>query len=299
MRTISVGKAIGAGFRLIARDPTAFLAWCGVYFLIGVLPQGLALGPAFAMMRELAAGATPTSPEVLQIQAQAMRYQPLSYLALLLMVALLLPAIYRAVLRPADRGVFYFRLGARELWMTVTVVALVIIWILALIVAMIPLVIIIGVAAATSGGSGAGGVGLAGVGVMLLVFGGTVWAGLRLSFAPVMSFADATFRLPESWRLTRGHAGRLFLVALCLFLLMLVIEAVLFGGAFAVFAATAPDFGPAMMRNPAALWSRIGWPGLTIAGLLLSLFGGWAYVMWGAAWAEMYRELTFTELDVF
>jgi hypothetical protein len=296
MRTISVGQAVGAGFRLIGREPLAFLAWWAVFLVIGIVPQGLAVAPALAMFKAIAAGANVGSPEILAAQAQTLRYQPLSYLAALLLLATVAPAVYRAVLHPQDRRFLYLRLGAREAWMTISFVAVIIIWFLGILVAMVP-IILIGVVAGVAGGGG-GGAAVA----LLLIFpaiGVLVWAMLRLSFAPVMSFADKTFRLPESWALTRGHAGKLFLVALCLFLILLLVEALLFGGAFAAVAAGVPDFGQSIASNPAGIFSRIGPVGLAVAAVLYSLFGAWIYVMWGAAWAEMYRELTFTELDVF
>jgi hypothetical protein len=114
-----------------------------------------------------------------------------------------------------------------------------------------------------------------------------------------MSFADRVFRFPEAWRISKGHAGRMFLVALGLFVLAVVVEGVVFGVGFGLLASATPDFGRVLQTNPASVFTRVGWPGMLAAGLLLSVVGGWYYTMGAAAWASMYRDLTHNEHDVF
>src|SRR6185312_12182319 len=61
MDGFSVGKAIGAGFRLIGRHPAAVLVWMLVYLAIGVLPHlgvmALILPQWMGMMQEIASSA--------------------------------------------------------------------------------------------------------------------------------------------------------------------------------------------------------------------------------------------------
>jgi hypothetical protein len=294
MREISAGQALGAGFRLIGREPAAFAAWCAVYFVLGVLPQGLVMGPSLSMMQALGSGNGPTSPAVLAAQEQMSRLQPVSLISGLLVFAVLPAAIFRAMLRPDDRGFLYLRLGMREVWMALSGLVVGVIWFMGILVAMLPTIAV----AAVGAQGGPAGVLLA-IPLFLGLFGVVLWALLRLSLAPVMSFADRVFRFPEAWRISKGHAGRMFLVALGLFVLAVVVEGVVFGVGFGLLASATPDFGRVLQTNPGSVFTRVGWPGMLVAGLLLSVVGGWYYTMGAAAWASMYRDLTHNEHDVF
>jgi hypothetical protein len=64
MQNISVGAAIGEGFRLIRREPLALLAWSLVYFVFGVLPSIWLLTQMIPIYIALFSGDfDPTSPE--------------------------------------------------------------------------------------------------------------------------------------------------------------------------------------------------------------------------------------------
>ena len=73
MREFSVGDAILAGFRLIGREPLAFLAWTLVYAVVGIAPQFLGLTTTFDVMKAAGAGGTP------QAMAEAMAPLQLNY----------------------------------------------------------------------------------------------------------------------------------------------------------------------------------------------------------------------------
>ena len=299
MGEISGREALFAGFRLIAREPAAFLAWCVVCFLLGIAPQALSLGPTLQMMGAMAAGGGVSSPEVLAAQQQMMAYQPLIYLSSLALMALIPAAVFRAILLPEDRGFLYLRLGAREFWVVVIVLVMVVMYFLAIVVGMIPFLIvvfIVGLASAGAEGGGgaaagaAGGVLLGMVMIFALMFV-IFWGALRFSMAPVMAFADRTFRLTESWTLTKGRAWKMFLVGLAAFAITVLVEVVVLGGLFIAAGGAEGVTALGAAPSPVAALQQLGAPWLAAAVVAMTLLSGMAYVLWAAAWADMYRQL--------
>ena len=303
MADFSASQAIGAGFGVIRRHPVAVLVWTLAYLVIGVLPQ---LAVVWAMLPDLMASyqeigrraaehGRPDMAGAMALQSRMMALQPISFLASIVSQTVLLGAIYRAVLTPEDRRFFYLRLGVRELWMGLTVLVLVVLWIIMIFCLAVPLAIGGGIAAAMAHGRDGGGLavmfvlllGLAGLGVI-------VWVMLRLSMAPPMSFARKSFTLYESWSLTAGHALKLFGVALALFVILMVLEALIFGALGGIV------FG--------GLLTREGWralidatpqsiihtllPGLAVFLPLAALVGTALYVVMLAPFADIYRQLT-------
>jgi hypothetical protein len=300
MNRISGRQALAAGFGVIAREPGAFLVWCVICFALGIVPSMLSLAPTLAMLGAIADGGGATGPDVLAAQAQVMRYQPLVYLCSLAVMVLVPPAIFRAVLFPEDRGVMYLRLGAREFWMALIVIVLLIVYVLALLAWMIPYMIVTFVAGLLAGSGNAAGVivgAVVGLLLMLALVALLVRVLLRLSMAPVMAFAESTFRLTESWALTRGHSWKMFLVALALFALTVVVELVVFGVLTAWAGAVVPL--SSFASDPQGALNALGVPFLAAAGVAFSLISGVAYTVWGATWADMYRQLAVKPADVF
>ncbi len=290
--------AIGAGFRLIGREPLAFLAWILSFLLLGVLPQVgffAAILPQWSrMMQEIAAHGpahTPmTSLGMFRAQAGMMQLQPLVWLSSLVSRTLVLSAIYRAVLEPEDRGFFYLRLGMRELWLGLTMLVLVVVAILLMIVAMVPTMILVGFIAALA--HEAPGVQLMIVPVTFLAMGVVVWVLLRLSMATPMSFAQRGFRLYESWDLTRGQAGKMFFVALA-FVVMAIGFEVVVGclGLVALGGFAGVEHLSDWVLQPKFDLARI-MPWVVGAGVAASIIATAIFTLFGAGWAEIYRELT-------
>lgn len=294
MGRISVGEAIGAGFGMIRRDPVTFLVWCFGYYLISVVPQALAWPHVTEMYRSMGPDAAANSAAILAAQSNMTVYQLVGFVTTIVIFVVAPAAIFRAALFPDQRRFFYLRLGLREFWVLIVSIVVMLIWILGFFAVLIP-ILIVTFGAAAVGGAG-GGAAVAAIVVFLgyiAGIGASIWLVLRLSLAPVMSFADNTFRVAESWRLTKGHAWRIFLVALGLFAMVVLAEVVLFGGAFAVFSAGAPNPTRVFSEPGAmfALMSRITVPMLLVGYLVFAVFGVWSYVMGGAAWANIYRQL--------
>lgn len=299
MREFSVAEAITAGFRLIGRDPVAFLAWTLVYGVVGLLPQFFGMMMGFNAMTTLGSAATPEA--MTEAMAPLQRLQPISIISSTVSGLLLYGAIYRAVLFPDDRRFLYLRLGGRELWMALTFVTVFIIAMVGMVVMILPFVLIIGVAAA--GGAATGGVGaLIAIPLFLLLFAVVVWVAIRLSLAMPMAFAERTFRIPEAWRQTKGQAGRIFLVMLGVVGLLILTEVLLFALGAGLFSLFMPlsEMGRLFTQNPAQLFSKIHPAAWALVAVIWALFGTWSVAMFSAPLAEIYRALNGPDhADVF
>lgn len=280
------GKAVAAGFRLIAREPLSVLAWAGVYLLLGILPQA-AIWPKIAQLMRTSGGGL-DERMLAELNASMLGYQPVIWLCSILMYTLVYGAIYRAILEPENRRYFYLRVGMQELWMLLSSAVVLILGVIAMFITAIP----IGVVGAAAG-QGAGATGLTfllGCAVFLLFF----WLGMRFALAGVMAFAQRRFVLLESWRMTRGHGLKMMGVALALFCIVLGVELV-FG--LAAFLALYPmiNGGEAAMTkalgDPETLVTRWG-PWIVALCLLGSIVIAAFYAVLAAPWASIYRDLT-------
>lgn len=186
MTEFSATDAAVEGFTLAGRKPMAIVVWAGASLVVN-----LVVGAALA----LSAGQAGTVAALLLV--------PMMFWS-----AVQTCAVYRAVLRPAQPGVGYLRLGPDE-WrmfaLTLIYVALGMVAYLALVVGL-AVVLVITRSAAEGLDSGAAPVAVAlGVLGVLAVLSAIVWVLVRLSLAGPMTFAEGRIRLWPSWTLTRGH----------------------------------------------------------------------------------------------
>jgi hypothetical protein len=297
MQNFSASRAIGAGFRLIGREPLAVLVWTAAYFLIGILPQLLifsAILPDWAgLMREASAssarGETLAPADMMRLQARMMQLQPTAWLAAIISQTVLVGAIFRATLFPEDRRYFYLRLSMRELWLGLVMIVLTIALFVLMFAIMLPTAAIGAIVGATARQTPA--IGLLMFLVIPAALGLFCWVILRLSLAPVMSFARSEFEVPESWSLTRGHAWKMFCVLLALIALALIAEMIVLAICLTAGGATllSPKAMEAWFKNPHL---DVFGPVVLGVGMLIALFSVAAYAVGGAAWAEIYRGLT-------
>ena len=141
----------------------------------------------------------------------------------------------------------------------------------------------------------AGAIAAAVLGVVVLV--AACWVLLRLSMAQLISFDEREFRLFESWKLTRGHAWSLFLLALLLIVIAIAAE-LLFSAVLAVAAMASGvenmfthDAIEAFMRQPPATLLRTVAPYLAVFGLVLAFLLGVTQAVFLAPWAAAYQML--------
>ncbi|MFZ5670631.1 MAG: hypothetical protein ACOY4K_14175 [Pseudomonadota bacterium] len=301
MAKLDAANAAFAGFSLISRRPLAVVGWAVFIFVVGVLPAfGLlsAMGSSLAELIRLGeSGADPTPEQIMPMMSTIYAMNPILWVTSLVMRVVLAGAIFRAVLEPSQGRWAYLRLGMGELMIAVVTIVLSImlgvgasVWVL----------LTVGVCLALWEASQPAAIG-AGVvsGVALLVT--MIWLLLRFSLAAPMSFAEKNFRLIESWKLTRGHAGGLLLMALILFVIMIIVEAVLmalFAGALAATGAGLVTAGGldeaaihAFFSQPPSVWMSALMPWIVVACIVGSLVGAAVSAIVTAPWAEAYRQL--------
>lgn len=297
MGEVSIGRALDAGFGLVRRHPGAVAVWGLLYILLGVLPQYgfMALVGPDMLTTMTSAGARP-SAELLQRQVALVPLQMSGALLGLVCQTLLLGAAYRAVLFPQERAFFFVRLSLRELWLGLVMLVLLIGFVIAFFLPILPMAIIGGIATAAGGGAvGA----IFGIVAVLGGFCVVVWAALRMSLAPPMSFAERNFRLFESWKQTRGQAARLFAVAAVIIVMMIVAEAIvgLLGFLLLGGPARMADFAR-LARDPAQMLTAMA-PVFLGFSVVLTLLSTLFYAIVGGAWAQIYRDLNPRPEEVF
>lgn len=210
------------GFRLVRARPGLVLVWSTFYFvgllaMIAVLLVGLwpKLAP-LAPMAGIPGGGRNFGQMQERFGLSILVVAPMA----LIMLTMLSTAVYRAVLRPQEKALFYLRLGADEFRL------------LAL------NLIMFGLTALASTFFGAVVLGLSqvlghllgGVVTVLGSFAGlilAVWAGVRMSLVGPIAFAERKIRLLGAWQETEGR----FWPLLTMWLLTLLAVFAVFVGA--------------------------------------------------------------------
>ncbi len=294
--SISIGRAAFAGFGLIGRRPLSVLVWGLVYLVVVGGPTFLffrAAMPLYVdMFSAMPTGATPGAGPNPAMMNAMMRMQSISGFSWLLTIvgvgvrAVLTAAVFRAMLEPENKGFFYLRLGMAEVFQGLLMLAWIALIIVAEIILAIVVMIPVGVALAMKSNIGVGiavAIGLVGVLVLL-------WVALRLSLAGPLTYADKTFRLFESWKFTKGHAGSLFAIILILIVIVWLIEVVLAIGAVAYIGSNAEGLKGFFTRPP-AVWMKEIEPFLFGAIGIGSVLSGAALAVFAAPFASVYQQL--------
>lgn len=299
----SVGSILGGAFGLVRREPLSILVW-GLLYVAAIGLLMLAMRPLFSVYAELfsqklaAGGKAPISPEELQPYMARMQSAAgiifLSEIGVFALVMVLFTATQRAVLRPAERGFFFLRLGGDELRLIglglVLAVCLYVIMLVAMLLMMIP-VLIIGVAS----GSRAAIASLILVEFALLT-GAMIYAEVRLSLAFPLTFLKRSFVVGEAWRLTKGRFWTLFGAYFVIGLVYTLLAVGLIGVAVApFFLELQQGAGTPEAIQLAAVHFMTSFASLDARniGLILgvALLGGLTLALFGGAMATAVRDL--------
>lgn len=286
MGSISVGPAISAGFRLIGREPLAFLVWCLVYLVVTSVPAIASWSETSAYYEAVASG-----DDAAAGQPPFGAWQWISLIVSSVAIVCLICAALRATLHPDERQAFYLRLGLRELWFGLTAVVLTILGFVAYFGFALLLAATFG---AVGVGLGTGGAVIVGILALLLfpvMIWFWVWVWVRMSMATTMAYAEKRIRVFSSWRLTKGHGLRIFLVALSLFAMTVLALLVFLGGGLAILAATVGSTAPASLQAFYGLAAEASLLARVIYAAVFSVVFVAMSVIGAASWAEMYRQL--------
>lgn len=302
MAGFSATEAIGSGFRLIAREPKAVLAWIGLYLAVMAVQYAIMwaampdiIGYYQALGRgALEGGAEPDDAEVLGMVSKMFAVMPFLLILGLAFLAVFLGAIYRAVLDPEDRRLAYLRFGRKELWLLLTMLAWFLLMTVVYIALMIPAALVGGlVAGLAAGQDGAPAMAvLPMTAVILVVWLVCLWLALRFSLALPMSFDEGRFRLFQSWAMTRGQSLKILGVGIALVLLVCVLQVliVLVFGLAVVAVSGLGSLHQVLVAPPEDLIARL-FPWMIVLGVIGSALGVVAYVIMGAPIADIYRQL--------
>lgn len=295
MSQIAVGEAAFEGFRLIARKPLAIVVWALVLLVIIAAPMAMFLSlmlPVYAeLFSQSAAGIEPSPERMLAMQGRLMMINPLFMLASLFLRALMISAVYRAVLSPQDDRFFYLRFGKTELLVGLVYLCLMILMWIAIVGGGITIVAVCAILWFASKGLAIG------VGILLALglIGFSIWALMRLSMALPMTFAERRFRFFEAWGLTKGHSLSLLLICLLLIVIILLLEVVVGGvvagsvlGYLAVHPMDEASLA-AFFDRPASQWAMDLAPLGVLYAVLFALLGAAAEAIFIAPWAAAYR----------
>lgn len=204
MTAFSPMTAATEGLRVIRREPVALLGWIGIWVLalmVVTVVQILTIDHQPAAAPVLARSGT---------AALISRFGPLWPLlvtTIFVLTMMTTSTLFRAVLMPAEHGWHLFKLGGDEVRLAIVSIASTLVLVafggapsLVLFLFAKPVLAAIPASGQT---------------VVLLGTAATVvidtWIGVRLSLAPVHTFAEGRFHILGYWRLTRGNFWRLLL----------------------------------------------------------------------------------------
>jgi hypothetical protein len=304
MSQISIGAAIGSGFGLVGRRPVSVLVWGLPTVALGAVAIWL-LAPLYAAMISAAisqaqsGGASPAQG-LGMLGPQAVMTSSLVWLLDIVQVfaaSVVYCAVWRAVLHPNNPGFAYLRVGVPELMLTLLAFAAAIVAVVAVVVLAIPIGLMVGVAASVGSKGAVAGAAILIPILMLVLVVALVVVGLRFVFVGPMMVDDGKFHFIESWAMTKGHVGALFLIGLGLLAVAIGVEivfvALMLGlGAAGFFGVVGGVDGlPAFLKlAPTEMLSRLA-PLLGAYLVALIPIQGCLLAIFGAPWARAYRDL--------
>ncbi|MDB5427855.1 MAG: hypothetical protein JWP28_3304 [Phenylobacterium sp.] len=205
MSGFSASEAALEGFRITRENPRAFGAWVGVSFAISVLGAVVTVLMPPEVRHGLETLRADETPDMAKLVDALIAVAPILILGLAIQ-CIMAAAVYRLIFRHEDTRFGYLRLGADEL----RLMALTLIYILLFMALLVAVTLGAAIVAALAAFAGQGAAIFMGGVAELFSLGLVIFVLVRLSLAPVATFAERRLAIFESWRLTRGHFWRLF-----------------------------------------------------------------------------------------
>lgn len=228
--SFSATDAAFEGFRLVRRNPVALVGWTLLY-LVYTLATLFAAG---GMMRSMAAwveqvealeaGPPPSSPEalvpIMESYMAAMSHMAWAIPLSLVIGAVLMAAIARAVLTPGTGGFGYMRLGMDEVRVFVVTLVIAILYAVATAIAFAAAFIVGGIAISVMEGWGA----LVMVLAVLAAIAFMIWLGVRWSLAVPITVDQKKFAFFDSFAVTKGRFWPLLGMAFIAFVMVIIVS---------------------------------------------------------------------------
>ena len=209
--TFSATDSAFEGFRLVRRNPIAVVGWTLVYLVYTLATLFAAGGMMRSMavwmeqMEALEAGPPPSSPEalipIMESYVAAMSHMAWAIPLSLVISAVLMAAIARAVLNPGAGGFGYMRLGMDEVRVFVVTLVIAILYCLAATIAFVAALVVGGIAIGFMHGWGA----LVMLATVLAAIAFVIWLGVRWSLAVPITIDQQRFAFFDSFAATKGH----------------------------------------------------------------------------------------------
>jgi len=188
------------GFRITRENPKAFAIWVAATFATSVLSVVIDINLPDSVRQGLTSISADDTMTARQFVDTLILISPVLVLGLVIQ-SIMAAAVYRLIFRHDDTRFGYLRLGADEL----RLMALSVIYVFLTIGLVVGAAAAAGIVAAVFSLAGPTPAALAASVGVFAVLGVVVYVLVRLSLAPVATFAERRVAVFESWGLTRGY----------------------------------------------------------------------------------------------
>jgi len=273
MPKFSASDAAFVGFRLAREHPRTVAVWTVAMTLLSLAVSALTIklaGPQLAEFMAMNAQSNPSPEALLEMMGRLAPMMLLSLAYSLALYSVMLAALNRMILRPADDRNAFLRLGADEGRQAMTLVLVNLLMLGVYICGVLVSAVLLAVGVAV-GGPVAGLLGLVGfVGLACLM----IYIAVRLSFASAITFDTGKVSVVGSWAITKGQVGGLLgayllaaVMAVIVYLLVMTIVAavgaIVSGGITGLSGLFEPD-----MSSLQAFFTPVGLVRAAFAGLV-------------------------------